>query len=279
LSKNGKYLLSKFGSDKLDIENISNLSLFLYSRLLSVLAKNLTGEVIGVHVYGYSDVSELFEIIESDKFIQSPNTFGKLYVHNEAFCLVPNHLFDPSHKEQYLNFTTEVDPERIEIFYENIPGSEIQAIGSLSLEILKKFDEPLPDLEIIPGAVFPLSFLLNPDTFFEDHEIFIFPIPDHIYIAAFSLGTLVFFNSFKVRTDNDLIKYTLTVAQQLGFDQESTKVNILGDLSQVQATEGVLTPYFNVVSTEMPLEKITYSTDHGLVDFKKTMLLEAHWTL
>jgi hypothetical protein len=279
LSKRGKYLLSKFGSDKLVTEKISSLSLFLYCRLLSVLAKSSTGEVIGVHLYGYSDVSELFEIIETDNFIQSPNTYGKLYVHDKAFCLVPNHLFDPSHKEQYLNFTTDVDTDQIEIFYENIPGSEIQAIGALSFEILKKFEEHLPDLEIIPGAVFPLSFLLNPGTIFEDQEIFIFPIPDYIYIAAFSLGTLVFFNVFKVQSDSDLIKYTLTVSQLLDFDQESTKVNILGDLSQVHVSEGVLTPYFNAVSTEMPLEKTPNSADQGLIDFKKTMLLEAHWTL
>ncbi|HSI76148.1 MAG TPA: DUF3822 family protein [Lunatimonas sp.] len=279
MSKEGKYLLSKFDSDRLDIEEISNLSLFLYSRLLSVLAKNPIGEVIGVHVYSYSKVNELIEIIETDNFIQSSNTFGKLYVHNDAFCLVPNHLFDPSHKEQYLNFTTEVDPDQMEIFYENIPGSEIQAIGSLSLDILKKFEESLPDLEIIPGVVFPLSFLINPDTVFEDQEIFVFPIPDHIYIAAFSLGTLVFFNSFKVGTENDLIKYTLTVTQQLGFDQESTKVSIMGDLSHVQSSEGVLSPYFTTVTTEMPPEKITYSPDHALGDFKKTMLLEAYWTI
>lgn len=263
----------------MDISSISNLSLFLYSRLLTVLAKNPIGEVIGVHVYGYSNVDELFEIIEKDNFIQSSNTFGKLYIHNEAFCLVPNHLFDPSHKEQYLNFTTEVDPDKMEIFYENIPNSEIQAVGSLSLDVLKKFDEPLPDLEIIPGVLFPLSLLLNPDTVFEDQEIFIFPIPDHIYIAAFSLGTLVFFNSFKIKSDDDFIKYTLTVVQQLGFDQENTKVNILGDLSQVQSSEDVLSPYFSTISMEVPPEKITYSPDHGLDDFKKTMLLEAYWTI
>lgn len=277
MSKKGKYLLNKFDSDKLDIEEISNLSLFLYSRLLTVLAKNPNGEVIGVHVYGYSDVIQLFEIIEKDKFIQSSNTFGKLYIHNDAFCLVPNQLFDPSHKEQYLNFTTEVIPDKMEIFYENIPNSEIQAVGCLSLDILKKFDEHLPDLEIIPGVLFPLSLLLNPDSVFEDQEIFIFPIPDHIYIAAFSLGTLVFFNSFKIKSDNDFIKYTLTVAQQLGFDQESTKVNILGDLSQVQSSKDVLSPYFSTISMEVPPEKTTYSP--GSDDFKKTMLLEAYWTI
>lgn len=277
MSKKGKYLLNKFDSDKLDIEEISNLSLFLYSRLLTVLAKNRIGEVIGVHVYGYSNVNELFEIIEKDNFIQSSNTFGKLYIHNEGFCLVPNHLFDPSHKEQYLNFTTEIDPDKMEIFYENIPNSEIQAVGSLSLDILKKFDEPLPDLEIIPGVLFPLSLLLNPDSVFEDQEIFIFPIPDHIYIAAFSLGTLVFFNSFKIRSDNDFIRYPLTVVQLLGFDQENTKVNIMGDLSQVQSSEDVLSPYFSTISMEVPPEKTTYSP--GSDDFKKTMLLEAYWTI
>lgn len=279
MARQGKYLLSKFDSGKLDIAEISSLSLFLYSRLLSVLAKNSSGQIIGVHVYAFGETSELFEIVEKDIFIQSSNTFGKLYVHNNFFCLIPNHLFDPSHKEQYLNFITEVDADNMEIFHENIPGTEIQAIGCLSLDILKKFDESLPDLEIIPGAVFPLSFLLHPDTIFEDQEIFIFPIPDHIYIVAFSLGTLVFFNSFHVKSGTDFIKYTLTVTQQLGFEQENTKVNLLGDLSQVHASETSLSPYFNTISTAFPQEKATYSPENSISDFKKTMLLEAYWTL
>jgi hypothetical protein len=279
LSKQGKYLLSKFDSDKLDSEEISNLSLFLYSRLLTVLAKNSISEVIGVHVYAFGNDDELFEIIEMDEFIQSPNTFGKLYVHNQAFCLIPNHLFDPSHKEKYLSFSTEVVPDQMEVFYENIPGSEIQAIGSLSVDILKKLDDPLPDLDIIPGVVFPLSFLLNPGTIFDDQEIFIVAIPDHIYIAAFSLGTLVFFNSFKVMTDHDFIKYTLTVAQQLGFNQETTKVNILGDTSLLQVSEDALSPYFTTINTEMRPEKISYIPDQGLDEFKNTRLLEAFWSL
>jgi len=279
LSKQGKYLLSKFDSDKLDSEEISNLSLFLYSRLLTVLAKNSISEVIGVHVYAFGNDDELFEIIEMDEFIQSPNTFGKLYVHNQAFCLIPNHLFDPSHKEKYLSFSTEVVPDQMEVFYENIPGSEIQAIGSLSVDILKKLDNPLPDLDIIPGVVFPLSFLLNPGTIFDDQEIFIVAIPDHIYIAAFSLGTLVFFNSFKVMTDHDFIKYTLTVAQQLGFNQETTKVNILGDTSLLQVSEDALSPYFTTINTEMRPEKISYIPDQGLDEFKNTRLLEAFWSL
>lgn len=279
MGNRGKYLLSKFDSDKLDTDEISSLSLFLYSRLLSVLAKNSKEEIIGVHVYGFHKLNELFEIIEADRFIQSSNTFGRLYVHNKAFCLIPTHLFDPSHKEQYLNFTAEVISEITEVFYEAVPHAEIQVVGGIPFEVIKKFEEPLPDLEIIPGVVFPLSYLLNPENIFEDQEIFIFPIPDHIYLAAFSLGTLVFFNSFPVNGDDDFLKYTLTVIQQLGFDQESTKVNLLGDLSQVQVSKGVLSPYFNIISEEIQREKTTYSPKDELSRFKKTKLLEAYWTL
>lgn len=263
----------------MDTDSISSLSLFLYSRLLTVLAKNSTDEIIGVHVYGFNETTELFEIVETDSFIQSSNTYGKLYVHNNSFCLIPNHLFDPSHKDLYLNFSAEVTHENMEVFYESVPTSEIQVIGGLSFEILKKFEEPLPDLEIIPGVVFPLSYLLNPENILEDQEIFIFPIPDHIYIAAFSLGTLAFFNSFPVNGDEDFLKYTFTVIQQLEFNQENTKINLLGDVSHVRVNKGVLSPYFKIISEEIHLEKTTFSPVDGLSDFKKTKLLEAYWTL
>ena len=279
MGNQGKHILSNFESDKLDTDSISSLSLFLYSRLLTVLAKNSTDEIIGVHVYGFNETTELFEIVETDSFIQSSNTYGKLYVHNNSFCLIPNHLFDPSHKDLYLNFSAEATHENMEVFYESVPTSEIQVIGGLSFEILKKFEEPLPDLEIIPGVVFPLSYLLNPENILEDQEIFIFPIPDHIYIAAFSLGTLAFFNSFPVNGDEEFLKYTFTVIQQLEFNQENTKINLLGDVSHVRVNKGVLSPYFKIISEEIHLEKTTFSPVDGLSDFKKTKLLEAYWTL
>jgi hypothetical protein len=263
----------------LDTEDVSSLSLFLYSRSLTILAKNSREDIIAVHVYGFREIQELFEIIATDSFIQSSNTSARLYVHNNQFCLIPSHLFDPSHKEQYLNFSTEVIPEKMEIFYEPVPSSEIHVIGGLSIDILKKFEDPLPELEIIPGAVFPLSILFNADTVFEDQEMFIFAIPGHIYIAAFSLGRLVFFNSFPVNGNEALLKYTLIVVQQLGFNQETVKVNLMGDLSQIHADKDVLSPYLPQVAVVIPPEKVSYCPENDPSDFKNSLQLEAYWSL
>jgi len=279
LGNQGKYILTNYDSDKLDTADISSLSLFLYSRAISVLAKNSSQEIIGVHVYSFEDQQQLFEIIDTDSLIQSANTYGKLFVHNRDFCLIPSQLFDPSHKEKYLYFTAEVDTDSSELFYEPVPSSEIQVIGSLSVDIVTKLEEHLPDLEIIPGALFPLSFLFRPGNVLDDQEIFLFPIPDHYYLAAFSLGTLIFFNIFQADGDEDVLKYTLAVVQQLGFDQETVKLTITGDLSYVQAAPQVLSPYFSNISKEIPQPTAAYVTEQGPADFKSTGLLEAFWTL
>lgn len=255
----------------------SNLSLFLYSSSLAIIAKNANGAVIGSHLYSFHDQQDLEEVVAQDSLINSQNTSGKLYVHNEHFCLVPSVLFDPSVKETYLNFTTAFDMGQQEVFYEGVDSNNIQVVGAIEEDTITLLDKALPDLEITHGSCLALAYLCGNKSDMLGQELYVFAERGHMYLAAFTSSDLKLFNRFPVEGDQDFLKYVFAVAHQLAFDRMHCRITLLGDITGIQVDMDVLTQYFKNIHVADPQINQTYSP--GAEKFKETRLLEAFWTI
>ncbi|MCC5939046.1 MAG: DUF3822 family protein [Lunatimonas sp.] len=277
MDSKGTYILSKFHGDKLDTDEVSSLSLFLYRTSLIVLAQDDTGEVCAVNLYSFQEFSDLSMIFEEDPLIHSANTFGRLFIHNAQFVLVPQPVFDPTQCEVYLNFHTEVQTATTEVFHLGIHSNTLQVVGCAEKELLSFLDSALPDLEVSSGAAFHLSYLL--DTFASSHEehIFLLPGPGALYVGAFKDSELVLFNYFEIHTENDLMKFLFAVVKQLGFDQRSLHLSVVGDLIHVFSSIDQLIPFFKHIEQLAPIEKLSFRA--GAENFQKAGLLEAYWML
>lgn len=237
--------------------------------------KGQGGKIHTAHLYTFEGLDQLSGIVQSDTLINTPNTYGRLYVHNEKFTLVPDSLFDPSHKDLYLSFCTHVQTEDLEVFYEGIYSNSIQILGGIEKTTLKKLDAALPDLEVTSGAAFHLAFLLERVNESSGEELYIFPLPGSIYLAALKDGKLLLFNIFKVNGENHLLKYLFSAIQQLGFRQENTNIHIIGSFSHILCDDDLLQNYFKNVHNVPLSGNVEYS--EGAEDFKNTNLLEAYW--
>lgn len=277
MDSKGTYILSEFHGDKLDTEEVFSLSLFLYSRSLIVLGKDESEEVCAVNLYTLQDTGDLLRIFAEDPLINSTNTFGKLFVHNTQFVLVPQPVFDPSHCEVYLNFHTEVTTANMEIFYESIHSNSLQVVGCVQKELINTLDSVLPDLEVSSGAAFHLSYLLDTFVASAEEQIFLLPGPGALYVGAFKSGELVLFNHFTIQTENDLLKFLFAVVKQLGFDQRNVQLSVVGDLIHVFSSIDQLTPFFKHIEQPEPTEKLSYR--EGIESFRNARLLEAYWSL
>jgi hypothetical protein len=266
----------KYYGDKLDMEKISGLSLFLYSDSLILIAKNHNGAIIGGHIYSYQNFLELREIIENDILINASNTTGKLYVHNDHFCLVPSVLFDPSVKNTYLNFCNAVDEEKQEIFYEGVFSNNIQVVGAIEKEVLSILDNLLPDLEVAHGASFVLPYILEGKKNMIGQEVVIVAERNHMYLAGFTNRELKIFNRFPVENDQEFLKYTFSVLHQLAYDRMHCKITLLGDIAGIHVNLDVLNLYFKNLLHPDPICNQTYSP--GAEKLKETKMLEAFWT-
>lgn len=277
LDKQEANILKKYYGDKFEVEQTSDLSLFLYTRSMTVLAKNSNGAVIGSHLYVNAEELNLEEILQKDTLINGNNTSGKLFVHNDDFCLVPSMLFDPTVKSTYLKFSTEVDEEKQEVFYEGVDSNNVQVIGGIDRKILASFDHVLPDMEISHGASFILSYLMKGKNDMLGQELFVVAEEGHIYLAGFSGSELKVFNRFQVSGNGDFLKYTFAVLHQLSFDRMHCRITLLGKLTGVGLEAELLHGYFkNILITE-PRFNQTYAP--GAEKFRESGLLESFWTV
>lgn len=241
------------------------------------MARNRNGAVIGSHFYSFHDKRELDEAVATDLLVNAENTAGKLYVHSDHFCLVPSVLFDPSVKSTYLNFTTVVDEDKQEVFYEGVDSNNIQVVGAVDKETIALLDNVLPDMEVTHGSCLVLSYLCECKNDLLGQELFVFAEQRHMYLAAFSGSELRLFNRFPVAGEQDFLKYTFAVTHQLAFDRMYCRITLLGDLAGIQVDMDVLKQYFKNIQVGEPLSNQTYSP--GAERFKETNLLEAFWTL
>lgn len=276
MDNQGENIPKKIYSDKLDRDQISGLSLFLYSDSLVLMAKNPNSEVIGGHVYSYRNSMELEKIIDNDSLINASNTAGKLYVHNNHFCLVPSLLFDPSVKTTYLNFIAPVDEKKQEVFYEGVDSNNIQVVGAIEKKTLSFLDNLLPDLEVTHGTSLILSYLLEGKNDRLSQEILIVAERKHMYLAGFANTELKVFNRFPVENDQEFLKYTFSVLHQLAFDRMHCKITLLGNLAGIHVNLDVLNHYFKNLMLPEPKSNQTYSS--GAEKLKETKMLETYWT-
>lgn len=240
------------------------------------MARNQNGAVIGGHVHSFSNILELKDIIENDTLINASNTAGKLYVHNNYFCLVPSVLFDPSVKATYLNFSTGVDAEKQEVFYEGVDCNKIQVVGAIEKDILSFLDNSLPDMEVTHGASLVLSYLLEGKNDMLGQEMMIVAERNHMYLAGFANHELKVFNRFPVESDQEFLKYAFSVLHQLAFDRMHCKITLLGDITGIHVNLDVLNHYFKNLLLLEPKSNQTFSP--GAEKLKETKMLEAFWT-
>jgi hypothetical protein len=277
LGSSENYIVTKFHGDKLDMEKISGLSLFLYPKLLVIQAFNAEDEVMGVSLYTYYTSDELSGILNADEFVGSPNTLGRLFVHQENFCLVPTELFDPTRQSTYLSFIQELEEGESEAFHQGVHHNSIQVLGTMEKELLGLMDQLLPELEVQHGAVMHLEYILNNVNRDLKESLFASIVPDGVYFAAFREGQPELFNWFKVGNEKEFLKYSLSIIHQLGFSRQKLEMVIIGNLSYVGCTLEGLNPYFKNVTTLSPDSKTNYFP--GAERFKNTGLLEAFWSL
>jgi len=136
-------------------------------------------------------------------------------------------------------------------------------------------DPILPDMEVTHGAALVLAYLFEDKKEMLGQELFVVAQGGFMYLAAFSSGELILFNRFKVESNEDFLKYTFAVLQQLDFNRMLCRVSVLGDLEEIGVDMETLILYFKNIVTPEPKNNLTYS--HGVEVLKDSKMLEVYW--
>lgn len=266
---------TEFYSDKLDIQNISSLSLLLCPHKITIIAKDHNGSISGVHIYRFKETEELKNILNKDQFLNaSNNPDTKTYLYHEKFCLVPGMLFDPGQKAVYLNFSAPLEEE--EVFYEGIENNNMVLVSAVEKEIKEILMSKTSSLSFSHGAAVVLDFLFHEKADMLNQEIAVVVEDSHIYLAGFTNRELHLFNRFEIQGNQDFLKYTFSALHQLAFDRMHCKISLIGNLQDINVQEEVLHKYFKNIVMVTP--KINQNYLPGAERYKETKMLSAFWT-
>ncbi|MDN3669896.1 DUF3822 family protein [Echinicola jeungdonensis] len=264
----------EFESDKLDLDNISSLSLLLFPHKLTIIGKDQNGAILGVHIHRFQDQEILKEILKKDSFLAKNQVSGFLYLYSDQFTLVPGMLFDPNYKGTYLNFSSPLEEQVV--FYEGIQNNSIVLVSAISKDLMETFAETIPDLSLKHGVSLILDYLLPQKNDMLNQELLVIVEEGHIYLAGFAGHEMKLFNRFDVSGDQDFLKYTFSVLHQLAFDRMYCKISLIGDLDEVGTDKELLHKYFKNLEIVTPKSNQNYHP--GAEGFKETLSLAAFWS-
>jgi hypothetical protein len=258
------------------MQDISYLSLFLYEKLLVVIAHADENKAITAsYIYSLEDEDSVIQIIESEEIFNTPNTLGKLYIHHQRFTLVPTPLFNPAQGSRYLSFATEINNVEDTITYTGISENSIQVLGTANKNLLDSLDKKLPELEIAHGSVHVLGYFLTQIKDLINQEIFIHASPDSMYLAAFKNGKLNIFNRFIINEEASFLRYLFAFIQQMAFDRSHCKIRFFGNPEWLHTNNKTMKLYFKNIQLVPHIQNVSYL--NGAESFKNTQLLEAFW--
>lgn len=265
--------LKVYKSDKFDVVDISNLSLFIYPKSLLIFAKDHNQANIGIHNYPNFNLEKLDTLFSSDPILKQ-DVPVKLYFHTQIFSLIPGALFQPGKELEYLGFASELSPSA-RFFSSALDSNNLQIVSLISSELKKNLEARYSEIALHHGSCSFLSYLFKERFNLIGQEILVNYFHSHIYIAAFTDQDLSLFNMFEISSNEDILKYILITIDQLKYDRNYVRISIFGTTSSSKITESWGNDYFQNFKLATPHANQNYS--HGFKHLKDENVFESYW--
>jgi hypothetical protein len=141
-------------------------------------------------------------------------------IKNEKFTLVPEDYFSESQIDDYLKFGVDLNSQEEQYFY-----SEIKEIGALSVfAIDKKIMNFLNQMyvnvtyKLVHHSCGIIKAILKNKDLRPYPQIYANLDAHALNLTVIANGSLIFYNSFKIKNPSDLVRYTILVAKAFNID-------------------------------------------------------------
>ena len=149
----------------------------------------------------------------------------KLYQENDLFTLVPDELFDEKEKKTYLKYIAKVKNTDF-ISNDNIEELKIKNvyipyvnINNFLVDIFKNIDYYHFN-SILIKKIFHIK---------NDKSFFAYVDNNKVKIIIFNKDELIFFNSYEIKSETDVIYFILLSIKEKGLEVKKTHINFILD--------------------------------------------------
>ena len=224
----------------------------------------------------------LDQLFDAHAFLKAAFWKGiRIAIKNNKYVQVPEALFLPEAKAEYLQFNAYVeDDEEVH----SILNSKTKAVTVFAISSpLKNWLVSLyPNSKIIfmhQSAVL-IETLTNFSTYKKDNSLYIYVDRFKLHIMSCKAGSLLYYNQFAIKQFSDYIKYIMLVLKSLNLSQQNSQVVLWGYIGKNSPHYNEFYKYINNVVFGHRPKFLTFGymfdevQDHHFFDLYGMHLLE-----
>ena len=205
---------------------------------------------VGIESYRFSDIegieqlpSFLGKVLNNRPSFAFPYEKVFLLYQNSYSTLIPQPLFDETHKNLYLGFNQPFQ-ENSRIVFDELENNEAVNIYYLPNLVIEKAKDFWPNVNLLhfsTGLIESLS--INFKNKVDTKTLFVNLQDDCFDLVYFKENKLHYYNSFEFRTKEDFIYFLLISIDQLMLNPEDVKLILMGDIDKTDDTYRMIHQY------------------------------------
>ncbi|MDR2011017.1 MAG: DUF3822 family protein [Bacteroidales bacterium] len=202
-------------------------------------------------------IEEIKKILTEEELTNKDFKQVNIVVSGNRTTIIPNVLFSKNEYEKiyYLNFGV---PENQNIYYSQMPKSANTLIYSADKALINMLDNIFLKYSLYSHAEPFVESNFTKNKISENRDktkVFIQVFENFTDILVFKNEKILLYNTFKYKTNNDLLYHIINVFEQLKLSPEETEVSLSGfietdDLVVIHLRKFVRIVYFESLNTE-----------------------------
>lgn len=201
---------------------------------------------IGFESVMLAGATEIYEFIsKSDLLIRK---FKKTTCITPAskYTIVPGALFAPDKSAEYFSFVYQLENwEELSTTKLNYDDAELIYASDIAYSQIAK--DYFPHSSVLPGVAAFINYILPRFRNSRDSAMFLNLYSDNFDLLLLENGRMVFCNSFNYKTIEDLVYYTIFVADQLKVNPEKVELKLSGNIASQAELLKLLRKYIKTV--------------------------------
>lgn len=198
---------------------------------------------------------------------------------NLHFTLVPETLYDPAHKEDYLRLHSELNPlQDVVLSYRHsgLGALNIFSVDAASYETLQELFPRRP-LQIVHQTSALIRSVLHHTDRNAARNVNIFVERNYVTILVVSQNGLEFCNVFQYHSPEDFIYYIIFVMQEQKMNPEQESITVWGDITHDSSLFNILQKYIRHIQLGKKPADTEYSYKfHDLFEHRYFELYSLH---
>ncbi|MCD4680867.1 MAG: DUF3822 family protein [Bacteroidales bacterium] len=193
-------------------------------------------------------VEKLDELISQFKWLKNPFKEVRVIYVNRRSTLVPSLLFDRSHKEDYLDFVQR-KKENVDLYYDQLAGLDVYNVYALPDFLENKLSRTFKNCKIFH---YSSTLLMNVFSKLVDKtlktQLFVNVQSEQFDLIISREGELIYFNTYRVLADKDMIIYLFNVIKQFKLDIHNISLVLMGEIEKESEAHKNICNYIRDVS-------------------------------